>query len=190
MIAADNIVRTWETATAADHVRGVEWYGIAAELAAELHHCPETAAGVIAAMSPMMSWRSNVDVARRIIAAHDAGADCPASGYGLTRNVRKAWAILDGADPLDVLSGRKVRAFYANIIGDPDAVTVDRWAVRIALGDPEHPGTVGDRDHYAIESAYREAAGRIGIAPRDLQAATWVAFRRQHGAAHHDPEGS
>lgn len=185
-----NILAAHRAASAADRAQGLAWYELAHELAGELaaeRYSPRACAGVIAAMSPMMSWRSNIDVARRIITRHAAGELEPASGYGMRRNVAKAWRILNGEDPADVLSGPKVRSFFANIVGDPDAVTVDRWAARIARGDAADAGLVTAREYREISTAYRCAADVAGVTPRELQAAVWTYFRRVNGAAHNDP---
>jgi hypothetical protein len=187
-----NVVETFRAATADDLAQGLEWYGRAREIADGLatgtELTTEQCAGVIAALSPMVSWRSNIVNARRLIARYLADEGEPTAGYGLKRNVAKAWRILQGcAEPLDVLSGPKVRAFYSNIIGDPDAVTVDRWAARLAPNDPADVGTVTAREYREISAAFVDAAARLDVTPRDLQAATWVYFRRVHGRESDNP---
>jgi hypothetical protein len=188
---AANIEQAFRASSAEDLAQGLEWYGLAASYAAATAdgtpYSHEQVAGVIAAMSPMMTWRSNLDVARRIIARHADGLDAPAAGYGLKRNVLKAWAILDGAEPLDVLGGLKVRSFFANIVGDSHAVTVDRWAARIARADATDAGLVSAKQYREITAAYREAAANLDVTPRDLQAAVWVYYRRLHGTNGADP---
>ena len=182
-----NIKREWHKATAEDLEQGLAWYGIANDFARAFAASDvitrEQAAGVIAAMSPMMSWGTNIHVARRLITRYLLGEAEPTEGFGLKRNVAKAWRILRGEDPLNVLSGDKVRAFYSNIIGDPTAVTVDRWAARAARGNPDDAGTVTKREYREIADAYRAAAADLDISARDLQAAVWVAYRRQHARA-------
>lgn len=101
----------------------------------------------------------------------------------------QAWRIANGEAPLSVLRGPKVRAFYANITGDADAVTVDVWAVRAARGDqacvPDgrgrlryaDDGTVSAREYREYADVYRRAARRLGVTPRECQAAVWVAVR-------------
>jgi hypothetical protein len=81
---------------------------------------------------------------------------------------------------LSVLNGPKVRAFYSNIMGDTDAVTVDTWAVRVATGrtGKHAEWTIGTKRRYAaVADAYRRAAVILGVDPRTVQAATWVAAR-------------
>ena len=54
---------------------------------------------------------------------------------GLKSNVDKALAILNGAAPLDILGGDKVRTFYGNIVNPwGEGVTIDRHAYDIVTG--------------------------------------------------------
>jgi hypothetical protein len=91
----------------------------------------------------------------------------------------KAMAIYHGANPLDVLRGRKVRAFYS-AIAEPDntlPVPVDRHLVCLALGvkissNRELSAYVGDRALYAkIEKAYVDLGKRekMGLQAREGQ---------------------
>jgi hypothetical protein len=126
MTYADNIVDQWNAASAADLATGLDWYERARTFARSLGLADETGAGVVAALSPMNGWSANMTLARGLTERYLAGEAMPTSGFGLRGNVLKAWRILDGQDPLDVLRGQKVTAFYANIMGDPNAVTVER----------------------------------------------------------------
>lgn len=186
-----NIRKAYRRATPADMAQGLAWYGIAADFADELSAIStlgvEQTAGVIAALSPMTGWSTNVNNARRLTHEHLRGATTPRGGYGFRKNRDKAWRILKGEHPLDVLGGKKVRAFYANILGDPDAVTVDRWAIRIAYGDPEGKMTVSDGEYDVIADAFRAVAAEVELTTHDLQAAVWVYFRRVHARALFDP---
>lgn len=167
------ILAHWANATAADVASGLEWYGRAQSAAsAMLPADPERAAGVIAALSPRCQWRTNLAWAAAVIQAAESGEACPAVH---TRTMRaQAWRIANGEPALDVLNGPKVRAFYSNIVGDTSAVTVDVWAMRAA--DPSMEA-LSARAYALTARAYREAAGIIGVAPRDLQAAVWVHVR-------------
>ena len=91
---------------------------------------------------------------------------------GYPANHLKAWRILEG--DLEALRGPKVIPFYRNIIGDPDNVTVDVWACR-AYDGTDVPGSL--RKHRAIADAYRRAAKRAGVCPRDFQAVIWTVVR-------------
>lgn len=67
----------------------------------------EQATGIVAVLSPMISWRDNLFAARRLIGS--GGEDC--RGPGFRRNYEKAVKILREND-LSVISGPKVLPFY------------------------------------------------------------------------------
>ena len=168
------ILAHWGNASAADQAAGIAWYDRAADAARTiLPSDPERAAGVIAALSPRCQWRINLAWAAAVIEAAESGADCPSVH---TRTMRaQAWRIANGEPALSVLGGPKVRAFYSNIIGNTDRVTVDVWALRAA--DPGETRVPSGRLYDLTERAYIEAARIVGVAPRDLQAAVWVHVR-------------
>lgn len=173
-----NILNVLNQASDAEYIAGTYWYREANELALDLAGTGgvKMAAGVIAALSPRMPWGRNKELAVR------AFADGHASGT-LGNSVRAADRILAGEDPLDVLKGDKVRSFYLNIMGDTDAVTVDRHALEVYLGkrfaDKDRP-SIGKRLYREASDAYREAADIAGDTPRDVQAITWLVWRRIH----------
>jgi hypothetical protein len=68
------------------------------------------------------------------------------------------------------LAGRKLDNFRKAIIGDPDAVVVDRWMMR-AFGIPKDAATPAQYD--MIEQAVKELAMKQGVTPRQMQAAIW-----------------
>ncbi|HEX6685527.1 MAG TPA: hypothetical protein VF062_22320 [Candidatus Limnocylindrales bacterium] len=188
------ITRAYRQATPQDRATGLGWYAEAARVASVIDPVnPDRAAGVIAALSPRCQWSTNVVFAERVIAAADAGRPCP--DVSTTDNRRTAWMIATGTAPLDalgtvshtgrVVSGHKVRSFYANITGDTDAVTVDMWAWAVAAGQwrtyrgqriPQDAVMTG-KTYATIADAYRRAAAILGVTPRECQAAVWVAAR-------------
>lgn len=169
------ILAAYGEATAADQAAGLEWYRRAYDAAATiLPDDPTRAAGVIAALSPRCQWRTNVVWAAAVIEAAERGDATPPNVH--TRAMRaQAWRIANGEAALDVLGGPKVRAFFANITGDLDSVTVDVWAARAATGRTL-PAVQG-RTYALIARAYREAAALLEIPARDVQAAVWVHVR-------------
>lgn len=174
------VLRHWRATSAAELAEGMSWYDRAADsaeaLAAGAPITREQAAAVIAALSPRCQWAQNVKAAARMVDAASAGEPEPtvAGTYG---NRRKAWRILQApGDPLEVLGGPKVRAFYANITGDPYEVTVDVWAARAAEGKSDPRAPEGKR-YQRIANAYRAAAEIEGVTPREMQAAVWVRVR-------------
>jgi len=173
------IRRAYESATIAERAAGLEWYATANAAADDIANAygidRRAAAGIIAALSPRMQWAANLRAAHAVAAAAHSGAAHPPR-VGMTGNTDKAWRIANGADPVDVLRGPKVTAFFANIVGDLRSVTVDVWAARAAYGRDDAPVPAGRR-YARLADAYRRTADRLGVPPRDLQAAVWVHVR-------------
>lgn len=176
---AENILAVYSRATAEDVNEGMSWYCTANALARELS--PDDVwrgAGVIAAFSPVCPWKRNVELARNAFATGIAtGHTAVMCGI--------AQRILDGEHPLDVMNGDKTRAF-ASAIADPfgsQIATIDRHAHDIAMGrvftDKERK--IGKRIFRIMSAHYREAALDQGISVSQIQATTWVVWRREKG---------
>jgi hypothetical protein len=179
----DRIDAIFAQATEAEVTQGLGWYYQAHSLADEIGRRAgldlEAGAGLMAALSPQCSWAENI---ARAWEAAETGA---ATGMG--DQTRKAERILSDEDPGTVLGGRKVRSFYRNIV-DPDqagAVTVDRHAVSIVFGFSVDDRTVKVLErggaYVLVASAYRTVARRHGMTPCQLQAVTWLVWRRLKG---------
>jgi hypothetical protein len=183
----DRIVCTYLEATTEQVAEGAAWYadahGVALDLARTGGISVEHAATVISHLSPRTSWTRNVTGAWSLVTTGIAPR-C------LRSNVDRARASLLSSDPLDTFGPRapKTRRFARNILGDRDAVTVDVWAVRVALGDRPDAETLLRRAgvYEAIEHAYRLAATRLGVDPTDVQATTWIVVRGRSGWAEAD----
>lgn len=146
-------------------------------------------AGIIAALSPMNGWTNNVRKARQVVSMRGniTVVKGQPNGIGLGANVLKAIAIYKGADPLDILNGDKVTAFYRTIVdptGDIDPV-IDRHAFDIAVGEPTNDKRRGILSrkgvYHEFAQAYREAAKIAGIGAPQMQAITWVQWRESLG---------
>ncbi len=170
------ILATWHAATPADVEAGATWYGDAGHhvdtLAALGGITREHAAAVISHLSPRTPWSRNVAGAYALVTTGEAPG-C------LGANVARARRALASDAPLETFGGPKTRRFARNVCGDRSAVTVDVWAVRVALGtrpDAEQCLTrVGVYD--ALEHCYRLAAQRAGVDPTTMQATTWIVAR-------------
>jgi len=172
----DRIVATFDRATASDVEAGASWYADAGSIADTLAGkagSREHAAAVIAHLSPRTTWSRNIAGAVSLL-TDGSTAGC------IGANVDRARAALQSDDPIGTLRGPKTRRFALNILGDRDAVTVDVWAARVAIGavsdDPERDlSRVGVYD--ALEHAYRLAARRRGVDATTMQATTWIVAR-------------
>ena len=161
---------------------GMEWYGEAnrwcRRVAREKSLTPHRVAGIVAALSPNQGWEPNKRETLRLIDTRRC-AQFP-------RNVERALEILDGARPLDVLGGNKVRSFYRNIAYlCPESVTIDRHAASVLTGVPSPEWANPPYKHlleakFRYEQAsdiYRNVAESLGILPHQAQAIAWVAHR-------------
>jgi hypothetical protein len=176
---AANILVVLGRAKPEHHREGIDWYQhahtLARVLAGQHGITVDQAAGVLAALSPQLSWPRNVAYAEQFLATGDAPV--------LGRSKRAAARIVAGEAPLSVPSGPKVRAFFSNI-ADPDgldAVTVDRHAHDVAVGqrygDARRPLLGRQGGYELLASAFRLAAAKVGLHPSAVQAITWLAWR-------------
>lgn len=176
--SAANILHVYEHLTVEERAVGHAWYRVAhcqaAALAKEHGYSLLVVAGVIAALSPSVQWRQNLEQADKLLGAlrHERKIRLTA----FPSSVEKAFAIARTGD-LSPLVGHKTTAFFANIAW-PDApgpVTVDRHALRIWLA-MEQGGAVtcSARTYYQAVADYIAAAEAVGIMPHEMQAATWL----------------
>ena len=155
-------------------------------------------AGVIAALSPQTAWDDNIRAATELISGKRPKMQTEA-------RINKAKEIRDGIDICPqkvarILNGPKITAFYWNILGDEDAVTVDSHAVTVALCPPDKLkrdsgnfwpslGAPPVKAQYRfLSGCYAHAAKKVGLSPSELQARTWAAIRRAKGHGAHDVE--
>lgn len=185
-LSTRNILAVWDRATPESLVEGLAWYETANQFARSLTRpglSLVTAAGVIAALSPQKSWAHNKTLA--ILATTNGKASKHTSAM-----CKLADEILAGNAPLDVLKGHKTRDFFRCIYNpyDTDSVCIDRHAVSIGVGKflGDDAGTkyvnlkrVGEYER--VQRAYRRAALHIGnVRPSQVQAVTWVQWRKEH----------
>lgn len=193
--AVSNVLAVYNGASAFALRSGLSWYLDAHNFARIVgggrpEHIRRNA-GIIAALSPMNEWENNKRKAAQLISLRGrvSVARGQSNGIGLSTNVAKAIAIYNGRDPLDVLGGDKVRAFFSTILdptGDFDPV-IDRHAFDIAVGertDEKRRGILSRKGVYhEFAHVYREAAKIAGIGSAQMQAITWVAWKEALGIA-------
>lgn len=172
---------------------GINWYceanEYASNLAALYNTSIETAAGMIAALSPQNKWDTNKLDAANLLEAYQNGQDVyevKVSTFNL--NKAKAIFIMFGDNPLDVIKGNKTRSFYRNILNPRDSnfVTVDRHAVSIALGERvTNPNDISyyvrtDKRYLQMVKYYKLAAKELNLLPCQVQSVSWVNYRNLH----------
>ena len=91
----------------------------------------------------------------------------------------------------EILNGRKIVCFYENIMGE-DTCTIDGHARNIAYNErvnlTDNKTNIGKKEYELLQMAYSRAAARCTVNGRkfkayELQAVTWVTWRKQHGIA-------
>jgi len=199
-IAVRNIIACRRRAKPQDVAAGIAWYAEAYEecrLIAWQHNLPVYAVvGVVAALSPNNRWKTNITNARDLIDAFVNDRDMDSvSVCTYSAMKRKAWDILVTAvRPGEMkahLNGRKIVCFYENIMGE-DTCTIDGHARNIAYNErvnlTDTKTSIGVKEYANLQEAYRQAAKRCTVNGRrfkayELQAVTWVTWRKQHGIA-------
>lgn len=193
--SVSNVLAVYNGASAFALRAGLSWYLDAHNFARIVgggrpYHLSRNA-GIIAALSPMNEWENNKRKAAQLISQRGIVKfdEKRSNGIGLGKNVEKAIAIYKGADPVDVLKGDKVTAFYRTILdptGDIDPV-IDRHAFDIAVGertDDKRRSALSRKGVYQeFAHVFREAAKVAGIGSAQMQAITWVAWKEALGIA-------
>ncbi len=179
----NNILDVYTQSSPGDIASGLRWYEAAKQECSNLARRNNVklgqAIGIVAALSPRVNWGRNV------IAAQNFIRGIPGEGFGA--NKIKAAKILEGSNPVDILRGDKVTAFYSNILRPHSsvAVTIDRWAIRVTLGSDSWKVKVNTptaKQYIQLGNEYRESAALVSLRPLELQAITWVTIKRLCGA--------
>jgi hypothetical protein len=154
--------------------RGRRWYPAARrrldELARSYERPFSQVAAVFAIVSPAAQLKSCLRWTEEILRGERMGGRYPnMQGPKIERALSTRY-------PVRHATGPKVSAFYRALMGDTQAVVIDRWSARAAGWDSaKHaiPRTV----QRELEQAYREAAAEVGERVREFQAITWLALR-------------
>ena len=146
--------------------------------------------GVVSALSPNNKWERNIINAEDLCTAFINGQDMDSIKVSTYHKMKeKAWSILQSMpsydETIDILNGKKIVSFFRNISGDETDITIDGHARNIYYNDKQGlttPNTNIKKNEYKdIQKAYARASKKLGIKAYELQAITWVAWRRIHG---------
>lgn len=176
-----NILSVYHQATDSERIAGAEWYPKAHRIVLEWSdtygRSIANVACIVAAISPQVEWTRNLIIADDVLQGNP-----PSIGGVIQRFVRIAERIRnDNASNLDgyFKIGCKVRSFAANLAGNFDLVTVDTHGSQIAAGSALSNLRVDTWKKYEpVASAYVDAAKAVSVAPAELQAITWLAWKR------------
>ncbi len=194
MITTKNIIAIYKLANASEIKHGLTWYvnantdcmRIANTLELPLH----IVIGVVSALSPNNKWERNIVNAEDLCNAFINGQDMDSIKVSTYHKMKqKAWHILEKMPSYDetitILNGKKIVSFFRNISGDETDITIDGHARNIYYNDRQGlttPNTnIRKLEYLDIQKAYLRASKKLGIKAYELQAITWVAWRRIHG---------
>ncbi len=120
---------------------------------------------ILAATSPQKQVSVNWDIAQNIYERykHDGYIDCQGLMGSHIPNVLRALY-------REPLHGYKVPAFAANLKGDMNSVTIDRWTLRY-FGLKQNK--IRRKEYYRLEKAIQLLAKHRGMLPAEYQAMIW-----------------
>lgn len=185
--AADNVRSVLTQATDAELLTGASWYAETREelrqLGSQLGFDLKVTAGVFAALSPANRIDQNwIDTRNLLEAAREVDSEEVPDWLKVStwhRNKRLAWQIARGDAWID---SPKCGAFVQNLLGNEDVVTVDRHAFNVAIGEQlvisEKGPKITTRRYQLVAEAYRQVAEEFGLSPAQVQAITWLTWRR------------
>jgi len=197
-MSVQNIIATYQMATTEEIKDGVTWYRKAyldcRKIAIKHTVSTHIVVGVVSALSPNNKWERNLVNADELIGAYINGDGIDSIKVSTYHKMKeKAWHILGQMPRKDdvtfILNGQKISSFYQNIMGY-DTCTVDGharniyYAERESLTDPKT--NIGKKEYAMIQQAYVEAGSMLKVNGQalkayEVQAITWVTWRRIHG---------
>lgn len=196
-MTAQSIAAVFNLASQADKNQGLNWYARALTFAVQLSDIYDietsTIVGVIAALSPRNRWERNMQDAESMVKVYAAGGDysdlMKLKVCTFSVGKQKAAAILtdkvsDRDALLAILKGPKLCEFFNCILGDMDDVCIDGHAYSIWFGDRitlANVPSIGKKLRQTIKADYQQAAKDLGLKSHELQAITWVCWKRIHG---------
>ena len=194
MITTKNIILVYHLANPSEIKHGLTWYVNATkdckEIAIKYDLPIHIVIGVVSALSPNNKWERNITNADDLCKAFIDGQDMDSIKVSTYHKMKqKAWSILEQMPSYDetikILNGKKIVSFFKNISGDESDITIDGHARNIAYNDRQGlttPNTnIRKLEYLDIQKAYLRASKKLGIKAYELQAITWLAWRRIHG---------
>lgn len=193
-----NILKYYALANIDEIKDGMSWYVRANEYVKELSQrfnisCSQ-ATGIIAAFSPQTGWDLNKRYALSFLIT-------PKNRLKSLVQYNKAKKILSLNDEAKIyhslaLSGKayKTKAFFLNIL-NPELVTdvtIDRHAIAICIQDTDKVEALSDdygkltlSQYNFFQYCYVQAALKLDILPQQVQAITWLTYRRLRDLKQH-----
>lgn len=196
-MTVQSITAVYNLATISDKNQGLNWYARALTFAQQLSALYDievtTIVGVIASLSPRNRWERNMQDAESMVKVSANGGtfndlmQLKVCTFAVGK--KKAATILankvyDRTELLAILKGPKLYEFFNCILGDVDDVCIDGHAYSIWVGDRitlANVPSISKKLRETIKADYQQAAKNLGLKSHELQAITWVCWKRIHG---------
>lgn len=183
--AQDNL--TWD-----EFMTAKDWYDEAQDearqIAERLDMPVYIVVGVMAALSPNNKWERNIVNAYELCKAFQDGQGMDSVKVSTYHKMKeKAWGILtefgDYDRVIEQLKGQKIVAFFRNIMGEDD-ITIDGHARNIyyneKVGLTDAKTSIGKKEYAKLQEEYLTVAKEFDMLGRQMQAITWVAWKKKH----------
>lgn len=184
MTPNQRLLDLYREATPDQVARGRAWYDNFRAACKAMSHGYRTpldrVVHVAAATSPACHVRTNLRWTREAVAS---GGTARVGRYPNAMAPRVTAAL---AGDFEAVGGLKVQHFARAILGDRQAVVLDRWALR-AVGHDRDTCTPKQYVRFALE--YFDSAVTVGEHPRDFQAIVWIVLRERATASNGRPLG-
>jgi len=144
--------------------------------------------GVMASLSPNNKWERNLVNAYELCKAFQDGQGMDSVKVSTYHKMKeKAWGILkefpDYETVIVRLSGKKIISFFRNIMGEDD-ITIDGHAKNIyyneRVGLTHAKTSISIKEYAKLQKEYLTVAKEYDLLGRQLQAITWVAWKKKH----------
>ncbi len=176
----NNLLALWEMST-----KHSSWYSdenqTIQEIASDYNVSVENVAYITATLSPALSWMANIESTRAFFDEWFGRSDSSNRQTAYGTNVKKCSEYMFGVRS-DTPTGRKVSAFYCNLMGDYSIVTLDRHAIRAArwgkrnMQKESGEQVICRQEFRVVQQAYHIAAQCVGVSVAEFQATLWVLF--------------
>lgn len=174
MYELTTLVERYESSTPSIRRRGRTWYPEAyrllARMAEENGRPTAQAVAVFAITSANTQLLANIHYTEAILRGERMYGCYPVVQTPLVTGA------LSTPRPKRFVTGPKCSAFYRAIMGDVNALVLDRWAAR-AAGVEQMRRDISNPMRRVLDAAYREAAAACGETVRAFQAIVWIAVR-------------
>ncbi|QDP52439.1 MAG: hypothetical protein Unbinned96contig1001_56 [Prokaryotic dsDNA virus sp.] len=179
-----NSVNKWlDMATKHDIKAGMEWYSEAQQLCATLAKQYDVSlfqvAQVVSVLSPQKKWETNKLETIALFNEVFNGVKPSFKYFASKKMLKECKAIINGTFTIPY-NRTKTYSFADNISNkESEEVTVDRHALRVAYDDKTASiDKVSVVQYREVREVYKIVANQHGLKPYQVQAITWVVYKR------------